>query len=176
MRGVYHVTTEAGEYDTYKVTCTSSYWTRIYYISPELTAAVYFKRTHNRDKKPARRVQLIREEDHNVVLVTTVGGNLAKWTPETQMFPGETRASAAAQLKTSQLLMARDTQADPGCQVRKIVDRKIIKTDVEPEFTGDCIMKGTWTEHWYVDRCGRSIPYTVSYKADGRGGTEIRRE
>ncbi len=70
VNGVYYVTTEAGEYDTYKVTCTSSYWTRIYYVSPELKTSVYFKRTHNRDKKPARRVQLIQEKDDFVAVAS----------------------------------------------------------------------------------------------------------
>lgn len=70
VRGVYHVETEAGEYDTYKVTCTSSPWTRTWYLSPELKTTVYYTRTHERDKKRFRRVQLIREEDHFVAVAS----------------------------------------------------------------------------------------------------------
>ena len=70
VQGVYHVTTEGGEYDSYKVTCTSSNWTRIYYVSPELKTTVYFKRTHDRGKKPTMKIQLIREEDHPVAVAS----------------------------------------------------------------------------------------------------------
>jgi hypothetical protein len=59
-----------GEYDTYKVTCTSSPWTRTWYLSPELKTTVYYTRTHERDKKRFRRVQLIREEDHFVAVAS----------------------------------------------------------------------------------------------------------
>lgn len=70
VQGVYHVTTEGGEYDSYKVTCTSTYWTRIYYVSPELKTSVYFKRTHNPGKKPTVKIQLIREEEHTVAVAS----------------------------------------------------------------------------------------------------------
>lgn len=66
VNGVYHVMIEADEYDTYKVTCTSKYWTRTWYLSPELKTDVYFMKWHNQGKKPTLRVQLIREE-HRVV-------------------------------------------------------------------------------------------------------------
>lgn len=51
VRGIYHVTTDAGEYDTYKVACTSPSWTRIWYLSPELKTTVYYTSTRKRNTR-----------------------------------------------------------------------------------------------------------------------------
>lgn len=31
----------------------------------------------------------------------------------------------------------------------------------------------TWTEQWYVDRCGENVSYTVSYVSSPAGGTDF---
>jgi len=68
---------------------------------------------------------------------------------------------------------SRESGGDPLCGSRKIASREASL----PYEQGSQGPAGQWTERWMVDRCGRQVPYLVTYTraADGHLGVAIMR-
>jgi hypothetical protein len=78
-------------------------------------------------------------------------------------FPGETLGSPVLMKDTWAAIQRYDQGLGPACQARKVLDTKV----VQPAAGGE------WTELWTIDRCGDSVPYTVKYTSDPKGGTKL---
>ena len=79
--------------------------------------------------------------------------------------PGNTVASPLLQRDTLTIINAMDGAEDKACAKRTVVNTESIKTPARPDDTGE--------ERWTVDRCGKSIPYRVTFTPSARGGTDI---
>lgn len=58
------------------------------------------------------------------------------------------------------------------------IDRRVLKMEVTGQPVGvkvkhDRMVAGSWEERWTVDRCGTPVAYNISFRSDGRGGTDI---
>lgn len=69
---------------------------------------------------------------------------------------------------------SREAGGDASCGSRKIASTEVTL----PFERGSQGAAGYWTERWTVDRCGRLMPYVVSFvrAADGHLGVSILRE
>jgi len=69
---------------------------------------------------------------------------------------------------------SREAGGDPSCRNRTIASTEVTRS-LEPGSQGAA---GYWHERWIVDRCGRRIPYFVSFMRapDGHLGVNILRE
>ncbi len=79
--------------------------------------------------------------------------------------PGNTVASPLLQRDTLRIILVMDGAADNTCAKRTVVNTEPIKRPTRPDDTGQ--------ERWTVDRCGKAIPYLVTYTPSARGGTDI---
>lgn len=79
--------------------------------------------------------------------------------------PGNTVASPALQRDTLTIVIAIDGAEDKTCTKRAIVNTESIKKPANPNDTGE--------ERWIVDRCGKTVPYLVTFTPSARGGTDI---
>ena len=80
--------------------------------------------------------------------------------------PGNTVASPTLQRDTLQTILALDAAEDQGCNQRKLVKTDIIK--------GPAVGDKMVVERWTLDRCGKMVPYTVTFTPSPRGGTDFR--
>ena len=87
--------------------------------------------------------------------------------------PGKTLGSPLLQRDTMNQLFSSDRIAASECQSRKIVNMEVLEQTKDPQFVAGQMVAGKWKERWYLDRCGKIIPYDVQYTADGKGGTFI---
>ena len=87
--------------------------------------------------------------------------------------PGKTLGSPLLQRDTMNQLFSSDRIAASECQSRKIVNMEVLEQTKDPQFVAGQMVAGEWKERWYIDRCGKIIPYDVQYSADGKGGTFI---
>lgn len=84
--------------------------------------------------------------------------------------PGSTRAEIALQVDTLLRIYARD-----GEWLRACDDVRVAATDYLEELDAirfnesGRMTEGRWRERWTLRRCGRPVPYLVTYTADGYG-------
>ena len=79
--------------------------------------------------------------------------------------PGNTGASPLLQRDTLTLINVIDGADDTTCAKRTIVNTEIVKV---PTSAGD-----TTQERWILDRCGKTVPYLVTFTPSKQGGTDI---
>jgi hypothetical protein len=77
--------------------------------------------------------------------------------------PGETLASTRLQHDVLQPVLAIDMAADSTCRQRKIANTEVLARSSTER-----------TERWTVDRCGKLVPYLVTFSPDPAGGTNFR--
>jgi hypothetical protein len=82
--------------------------------------------------------------------------------------PGNTGASSLLQRDTLTVINAIDGSGDTTCAKRVIVNTEIVKV---PTSAAD-----TSQERWTLDRCGKKIPYLVTFTPSKLGGIDIRVE
>lgn len=80
--------------------------------------------------------------------------------------PGGTGASPILQRDTLQMIMILDSVHDKECKQRKIANTGIVQMPTAENRTA--------VERWIVDRCGKQIPYRVTFTPSPRGGTDFR--
>lgn len=79
--------------------------------------------------------------------------------------PGNTGASPLLQRDTLTVINVMDGADDTTCAKRTIVNTEIVKVPIS---AGD-----TTQERWLLDRCGKTIPYLVTFTPSKQGGTDI---
>jgi hypothetical protein len=92
-----------------------------------------------------------------VSLILVVGGCAS--------VPGGTGASPTLQRDTLQMILLLDSAADKNCHQRRIANTEIIKMPTAEN--------KTVVERWTLDRCGKPIPYRVTFTPSPRGGTDF---
>jgi hypothetical protein len=102
--------------------------------------------------------------DYPSVVADTVR-DLAGGDRSPDVVPGNTVASPLLQRDTLRIIIAIDGAEDAACARRTVVNTESIKVPARPEDTGE--------ERWTVDRCGKTIPYLVTFTPSARGGTDI---
>jgi len=88
--------------------------------------------------------------------------------------PGKTLGSPLLQRDTMNQLFFFDRAFAADCQNRKIVNTEILEQPKDARFVTGGMVAGSWKERWYLDRCGKVVPYDVQYTPDGKGGTFLR--
>lgn len=91
--------------------------------------------------------------------------NLARRDEGPNAVPGNTVASPLLQRDTLRLIIMMDGAEDNTCPKRTVVNTETIKTPTRPDDTGE--------ERWTVDRCGKTIPYLVTFTPSAQGGTDV---
>lgn len=79
--------------------------------------------------------------------------------------PGNTGATPLLQRDTLTVINVMDGADDTTCAKRTIVNTEIVKVPIS---AGD-----TTQERWILDRCGKTIPYLVTFTPSKQGGTDI---
>jgi hypothetical protein len=79
--------------------------------------------------------------------------------------PGNTGASPQLQRDTLTVINAMDGAYDTSCSKRTIVNTEIVK---DPTPAGVSAQ-----ERWIMDRCGKTIPYLVTFTPSTQRGTDI---
>ena len=83
--------------------------------------------------------------------------------------PGKTLGSATLQNDTRTQILFFDQALFPECDTRRIVNTELLEVS-EAARRG----RGAWKERWHLDRCGKVIPYDVTYVPSEKGGTDIQ--
>jgi hypothetical protein len=83
-----------------------------------------------------------------------------------KVVPGNTVATPLLQRDTLTIIDVIDGAEDTTCVKRTVVNTETIKKPTRPDETGE--------ERWTVDRCGKMIPYRVTFTPSTGGGTDIR--
>lgn len=83
----------------------------------------------------------------------------------TAAIPGNTKASPRLQQDTLQMIFILDGASDQSCDRRKIVNTEVIKAAMAEDYTA--------IERWTLDRCGKVIPYRVTFSPGATGGTDF---
>jgi hypothetical protein len=91
--------------------------------------------------------------------------DLARRDEGSNVVPGDTVASPLLQRDTLRIIIVMDGAEDKTCPKRTVVNTESIKKPTRPDDTGE--------ERWTVDRCGKAIPYLVTFRPSARGGTDI---
>jgi hypothetical protein len=81
------------------------------------------------------------------------------------LVPGSTVASPLLQRDTLRIILVMDGAEDQTCAKRTVVNTESVRKPTRPEDSGE--------ERWTVDRCGRTVPYRVTFTPSARGGTDI---
>jgi len=79
--------------------------------------------------------------------------------------PGNTGASPLLQRDTLTVINAMDGADDKTCTKRTIVNTEKVKEPTPSD--------ATIQERWTLDRCGKTIPYLVTFKSSTQGGTDV---
>ncbi|MGC2520341.1 MAG: hypothetical protein WA373_14690 [Burkholderiales bacterium] len=79
--------------------------------------------------------------------------------------PGNTGSSPLLQRDTLTVINAIDGAYDTTCAKRTIVNTEIVKGSTSADVTVQ--------ERWTMDRCGKTIPYLVTFTPGTQGGTDI---
>ena len=97
-----------------------------------------------------------------VACATVPENKLMKW-------PGDTRADPLLQRDTLKSVLLMDISAEKGCDQRTLVNTEIVQRPTAE--------KKTAVERWILDRCGKLIPYLVTFRF-GSTGTffDVRQE
>jgi len=98
-------------------------------------------------------------------IVANVVRDLARRDEGSNVVPGNTVASPLLQRDTLTIINAMDGAEDKTCLKRTGVNTESIKKPIRPTDTGE--------ERWTVDRCGKTVPYLVTFTPSARGGTDI---
>jgi hypothetical protein len=90
-------------------------------------------------------------------------------------FPGQSLANLELQRDTFSQLLFMDRVFDQACRKkRKVLNTEVVNEPRNLEFSPDGrMLRGQWTERWYLDRGGQVVAYDVDYSADGQGGTNL---
>jgi hypothetical protein len=87
---------------------------------------------------------------------------------------GETLGSQELQRDTLMNITIVDRGMAPDCKAeRRVLKMEITKQPMGLKVKRNRMVAGEWEERWTIDRCGLQVAYDVTYRADGRGGTDI---
>ncbi len=87
---------------------------------------------------------------------------------------GETLGSQELQRDTLMNITMFDRAMAPDCKAeRRVLKMEITKQPVGLKVKRGRVVGGEWEERWTIDRCGMQVPYDITYRSDGRGGTDI---
>lgn len=75
--------------------------------------------------------------------------------------PGKTGASPVLKADTVRALLMMDITYDRDCKERKVIDTEVVEIHAD----------GRAVERWTLDRCGKGVPYRVTYTPSPGGGT-----
>jgi len=83
--------------------------------------------------------------------------------------PGDTRADPSLQRDTLKAVLLMNIPAEKGCNQRMVVNTEIVQRPTAE--------KKTAVERWTLDRCGKLIPYLVTFRFGSTGTfVDVRRE
>ena len=93
----------------------------------------------------------------------------------TARLPGQTLIDGRLQKEVTRNLMTAEKSAAGSCTKSRVTDTEVTR---QPKTAG--VENGTgltmaqWSERWAVDRCGKTVFYTIDFDMRGSSGTTFK--
>jgi hypothetical protein len=85
-----------------------------------------------------------------------------------------TLGSQALQDDTLKAISALDGPMAPDCKTeRRVFTSEVTRLPASVKVEANRMVAGWWEERWTINRCQVRVAFDVTYRADGRGGTDI---
>ena len=79
--------------------------------------------------------------------------------------PETTRASPKTQAGVMEMIQVIEPALGPSCDERELVKTEVVKRATAEDFSA--------VERWTIDRCGKLVPYLVTFRPGLNGGIEF---
>jgi hypothetical protein len=90
---------------------------------------------------------------------------LAGWASCAATAPEKTRASPKTQADVMEMIQVIEPALGSSCDERELVKTEVVKRASAEDYSA--------VERWTIDRCGKLVPYLVTFRPGLNGGIEF---
>ena len=93
----------------------------------------------------------------------------------TARLPGQTLIDGRLQKEVTRNLMSAERAVAGSCTKSRVTDTEVTRQPKTAGFeSGTGLTMAQWSERWAVDRCGRTVFYTIDFDMRGSSGTTFK--